>query len=74
MTFDPAAFVRHVQGTHDAIAADLVPLGGILRCGECGTERSLGDVAAYLRDGWPKCCGYTMTWVTRRELGEEVPE
>lgn len=73
MSTDPAAVVRHAQGIHGAIAGDLAGLGGILRCGQCGTEDGLSTygIASYLRDGWPVCCGYTMTWVTRRELDEE---
>lgn len=72
MSTDPAAVVRHAQGAHDTIAK-ILGAGGILRCSECGTKRSLGvdGIARYLRDGWPVCCGYTMTWVTRRELDEE---
>ena len=55
-----------------ADVADLAALGGILRCGECGTTRPLhaGDIAGYIQYGWPKCCGYTMTWITQRELDE----
>lgn len=72
MTTDPAAVVRHAQGIHSAIARDLAGLGGILRCGECGTQDSLTayGIASYLRDGWPVCCGYTMTWITQKELDE----
>jgi hypothetical protein len=55
---------------HAAIAADLEPSGGVLRCTACQTERPLGEVAGHLRHGWPKCCGYTMTWVTQRQLDD----
>lgn len=59
---------------HDAMGADLAGLGGILRCGECGTEDALTayGISSYLRDGWPVCCGYTMTWVTT--VGQPEPE
>jgi hypothetical protein len=65
-----AAIVKHAVGIVAAIAADLAPLGGILRCRTCHGERPLGDVAGSLRSGWPKCCGQTMTWVTQRQLDE----
>ena len=68
---DLAETVKRAQGLHSAIAADLAPFGGILRCGTCHGERSLGDVGANLCHGWPKCCGYTMRWVTQRQLDEE---
>ena len=58
---------------HSGIAADLSGFGGILRCaGECGCEQALSEeqIVKYLRYGWPKCCGYTMRWVTQRELDE----
>jgi hypothetical protein len=66
-----AQIVERATTLHSAIAADLSGFGGILRCTECGWTRPLGDVACRLRSGWPECCGYTMTWVTQRELDEE---
>lgn len=60
-----------------AVAGDLALFGGVLRCGTCGAEQPLGDVAAYLSRGWPQHCGATMTWVTLKLLAaerREVPE
>jgi hypothetical protein len=51
--------------------------GGILRCEECGGERPADDIAGYLRNGWPRHCGTTMTYVTLKLLAaesREVPE
>ena len=59
------------MGIHDVIADDLKDIGGILRCTVCLREEPLGDVANNLRHGWPKCHGYTMRWVTARELVKE---
>lgn len=42
--------------------------GGHLECMICHRIADLGDPAAYLRDGWPKCCGETMRWLTAGEL------
>lgn len=66
--------VKRLQGLPGAIAADLATAGGILRCGECGTEQPLGDVAHHLTSGWPQCCGLTMTWVTAKLLAAESRE
>jgi hypothetical protein len=55
-----------------AIAADLSGFGGILRCSTCHGVQDAGDIARNLREGWPACCGYTMTWVTQRQLDEEA--
>lgn len=55
-----------------AIAADLSGFGGILRCGTCGGEQPVGGIARSLSNGWPSCCGLTMTWVTQRLLDEEA--
>ena len=33
---------------------------GTVWCTHCGRSQSV-RAAARLRDGWPKCCGYTMT-------------
>lgn len=65
-----------------AVEADIAKraagLGGILRCEECGGERPADDVAGYLRNGWPRHCGTTMTYVTLKLLAAEsrgeVPE
>jgi hypothetical protein len=56
----------------DSIARDLPRFGGILRCTTCSAELPLGDIAFKLARGWPKCCGYTMRWVTQRQLDEEA--
>jgi hypothetical protein len=72
MSMTPGQFIERAQGIHDAIADDLAPFGGLLRCTTCKREQPLGDVAGNLRDGWPKCCGYTMTWMTQRLLDEEA--
>lgn len=40
--------------------------GGILRCETCGITGT--PKPRYWRDGWPKCCGYTMRWWTQRQL------
>jgi hypothetical protein len=73
-----ADIVKRATGLPAAIAADLSVAGGILRCEECGGERPADDIAGYLRNGWPRHCGHTMTWVTLRELAfenwGEVPE
>ena len=69
---DVPEIVRRAAGLVPAIAADLERFGGILRCGTCGREQPLGDVGAHTRQGWPKCCEHTMSWVTQRELDEEA--
>ena len=54
--------------------ADLSSFGGILRCLTCGREQSLergeAERRTYDGEGWPKCCGHTMRWITERELKE----
>lgn len=67
--------VKRAQSVVPGIAADLAKMGGVLRCtGGCGCRQNLTEerIARYLRYGWPKCCGYTMRWVTQRELDEEA--
>lgn len=54
------------------IGADLQRFGGLLRCTVCGREEPLGNVGHKLGNGWPKCHGYTMRWLTQRELDEEA--
>lgn len=48
----------------------LESMGGYLECQTCGAKQGLGNVGEKLLRGWPKCCGYTMRWITARELGE----
>lgn len=63
-----------MSDVHGAIARDLDGFGGFLRCETCGHRKVLGDVGYKLRHGWPKCCGYTMRWWTRRQVNAgEVP-
>lgn len=50
--------------TTKKVGADLQELGGYLKCTSCDHEQSLGDVPTKLAAGWPKHCGYTMTWIT----------
>ncbi len=59
---------------YERLGAAVQGFGGLLRCTTCGTERPLGSVAGKLENGWPKHCGYTMRWITDRELKEENHE
>lgn len=34
--------------------------GNLVYCRECGAVQ-IADHRLCLREGWPKCCGYTMT-------------
>lgn len=59
-----------------AIGNDIAGLGGFLRCETCKDVKALngGDHGRYLARGWPKCCGHTMRWWTRRQIDAgEVP-
>lgn len=56
-----------------AINAECSGIGGLLRCTVCLREEPLGDVGARTTGGgWPRCCGYTMRWLTQRELDAEA--
>ena len=51
---------RH-QSLYDTIAKSHPSLiGGLVRCSRCGKSRTV-DAARCLHEGWPKCCGGTMT-------------
>jgi hypothetical protein len=52
---------------HQKKGTELQEHGGHLECNACGLVQSLGDVSTYLKSGWPKHCGYTMTWITKRQ-------
>jgi len=51
----------------DAGASLLGPNGSDLWCNNCGRSDPLtaDQAAAYLRRGWPKCCGATMFLIPR---------
>lgn len=57
-----------MSGVADSIGADLQHFGGLLRCERCGWKQPLGVVGERLKLGWPKHCGYTMRWWTRRQI------
>ena len=50
------------------VSPELQELGGLLRCTVCGREQPLGHVGEKLVNGWPECHGYTMRWITQRQL------
>lgn len=49
----------------------LKEFGGVLRCQTCNHEEPINNISKQLTNGWKKCCGYTMRWVTARELKDE---
>jgi len=49
------------MGLHDKLASSHPSLTrGQVWCRECGNSQRLNSAIAF-RNGWPKCCGYTMT-------------
>jgi hypothetical protein len=52
----------------DNIADELKDFGGYLECKHCGRKEPLGNIGKQLSNGWKKCCGYTMTWITKNQL------
>lgn len=51
----------------DAMYADMSkPLGNRCRCEKCGYQVTV-DPAKCLRSGWPMCCGFTMTTLSKDE-------
>jgi hypothetical protein len=69
---DEVAFRERLRG-------ELASLGGVLRCRVCGAEQPIDDLhnqldfSAVVVVGWPTCCGYTMRWITARQLADGVP-
>jgi hypothetical protein len=51
---------------HGKVADSLQGFGGHLECTVCNATQPLGSVSTKLASGWPKCHGYTMTWITAR--------
>ncbi len=55
---------------HENLGARLDAMGGDLMCNTCGKKRPMAGGASYLRDGWPRCCGQIMEWLTAREIAQ----
>ena len=56
----PLIFSRH-QALYEEMAKSHPSLiAGKVWCGRCGRSRMV-DPAKCLRDGWPKCCGATVS-------------
>jgi hypothetical protein len=60
-----------IPAFNQQLGGALSGFGGELRCMTCGRVSPLGDVGDRLTNGWPKCCGYTMRWVTARQMAKE---
>lgn len=68
---DVRQLIARANGMPGAIGESLNNFGGILRCTVCGRSEPMNNAGPYLAHGWPKCHGYTMTWVTQRLLDAE---
>lgn len=53
-----------MKAIQDTISKGLYGFGGYLKCFACGKTQPIGDIGNKIAHGWPKCCGYTMTWIT----------
>ena len=55
--------ISKAKTLHLDIAKDVYPNGGELKCKICGYKRliSVEVIAIYLKDGWPQCCGETLS-------------
>ena len=52
------------------LANDETIRGGLLRCNECGKQRKPRGLYKYFQKGWPMCHGYTMIFITAKQLAE----
>lgn len=65
-----AEFAKLASGLHQRIADDVPAIKrGRVWCKRCGAELEV-DGARCLRDGWPTCCGETMTIDSPAEQAE----
>lgn len=64
-----------VKSMYGEISGILDTPGAYHKCKVCGNEMSHnpGDGGRYTRHGWPKCCGYTMTFVQPSLAKKPVP-
>jgi hypothetical protein len=63
--------LMNFAGLHSRIAANAFPDGARLECLKCQRERIVDteDCARFIRTGWPKCCGCTMTATKAKQRG-----
>ena len=53
--------IKNIRNLHSNIANDIWGPGNrLVTCRICGNQKEVNP-ACCLSDGWPKCCGYTMT-------------
>ena len=57
-----------MDNIHKKIGNELQVFGGHLECQTCKKRKVLGSVSSKLSRGWPKCCGYTMRWITQSQI------
>jgi hypothetical protein len=55
-----------LAGIHAKIAKDAGLEHAKVRCKICG-KKLIVDGGNCLAHGWPKCCGYTMTLITKKQ-------
>jgi hypothetical protein len=60
----------------DKVTHALKDFDGFLKCESCGRRKGLKQekIGSYMASGWPKCCGLTMTWITKDQLKEPIGE
>ena len=58
----------NTQDLYKSLENDLNKFGGILKCDICGYEEPINNIGYQLQNGWKKCCGKTMRWITENEL------
>lgn len=46
--------------------------GLLCRCSVCGRDERAGE--SPLRNGWPKCCGYTMTLIETQRFIDGIDQ
>lgn len=63
---------------HAGFARDIAEIPqfkrGLVWCHTCGRERRVDAVRATTGDGWPKCCGYTMSLDSPEERAKQNNE
>lgn len=52
------------KGSHEKLAKEISGENPYLQCTKCGKKKEISQrgVAERLKNGWEKCCGYTMRY------------